>query len=106
MVHVSRLSEELILWMSQNYGFIRIADRFTTGSSVMPQKKKKNNKEDKEPLFDTVDTLKATLRIFADMLAGQIDPATGNKEGGISVNAPAMEQAALKGYATATDLAD
>lgn len=139
MVHVSRLSEELILWMSQNYGFIRIADRFTTGSSIMPQKKNpdvpelargktgrvvghlmglitlmkgqplaynKDNQEDKEPLFDTVDTLKDTLRIFADMLAGQIDPATGNKEGGISVNAPAMEQAALKGYATATDLAD
>ncbi|MCW5234224.1 argininosuccinate lyase [Verminephrobacter eiseniae] len=139
MVHVSRLSEELILWMSQNYGFIRIADRFTTGSSIMPQKKNpdvpelargktgrvvghlmglitlmkgqplaynKDNQEDKEPLFDTVDTLKDTLRIFADMLAGQIDPATGNKEGGISVNAPAMEQAALKGHATATDLAD
>ncbi|MCW5236161.1 argininosuccinate lyase [Verminephrobacter eiseniae] len=139
MVHVSRLSEELILWMSQNYGFIRIADRFTTGSSIMPQKKNpdvpelargktgrvvghlmglitlmkgqplaynKDNQEDKEPLFDTVDTLKDTLRIFADMLAGQIDSATGKKEGGISVNAPAMEQAALKGYATATDLAD
>jgi len=127
MVHVSRLSEELILWMSQNFGFIRIADRFTTGSSIMPQKKNpdvpelargktgrvvghlmglitlmkgqplaynKDNQEDKEPLFDTVDTLKDTLRIFADMV------------GGITVVPEAMERAALKGYATATDLAD
>ncbi len=139
MVHVSRLSEELILWMSQNYGFIRIADRFTTGSSIMPQKKNpdvpelargktgrvvghlvglitlmkgqplaynKDNQEDKEPLFDTVDTLKDTLRIFAEMIGGQANPATGKNEGGIEVNAGAMEQAALKGYATATDLAD
>ncbi len=127
MVHVSRLSEELVLWMSQNFGFIRIADRFTTGSSIMPQKKNpdvpelargktgrvvghlmglitlmkgqplaynKDNQEDKEPLFDTVDTLKDTLRIFAEMA------------GGITVVPQAMEQAALKGYATATDLAD
>lgn len=127
MVHVSRFSEELILWMSQNFGFIRIADRFTTGSSIMPQKKNpdvpelargktgrvvghlmglitlmkgqplaynKDNQEDKEPLFDTVDTLKDTLRIFAEMA------------GGITVQPQAMEQAALKGYATATDLAD
>ena len=127
MVHISRLSEELILWMSQSFGFIKIADRFTTGSSIMPQKKNpdvpelargktgrvvghlmglitlmkgqplaynKDNQEDKEPLFDTVDTLKDTLRIFADMM------------GGITVNAQAMESAALKGYATATDLAD
>ena len=127
MVHVSRLSEELILWMSQNFGFIKIADRFTTGSSIMPQKKNpdvpelargktgrvaghlvalvtlmkgqplaynKDNQEDKEPLFDTVDTLKDTLRIFAEMM------------GGITVNAEAMEAAAKKGYATATDLAD
>ena len=139
MVHISRLSEELIIWMSQNFGFIRIADRFTTGSSIMPQKKNpdvpelargktgrvvghlmglitlmkgqplaynKDNQEDKEPLFDTVDTLKDTLRIFTEMIGGQLNPATGRKEGGISVNAPAMEQAALKGYATATDLAD
>jgi len=139
MVHVSRLSEELIIWMSQNFGFIKIADRFTTGSSIMPQKKNpdvpelargktgrvvghlmglitlmkgqplaynKDNQEDKEPLFDTVDTLKDTLRIFAEMVGGQFNPATGQKEGGITVNAPAMEQAALKGYATATDLAD
>lgn len=139
MVHVSRLSEELILWMSQNFGFIKIADRFTTGSSIMPQKKNpdvpelargktgrvvghlmglitlmkgqplaynKDNQEDKEPLFDTVDTLKDTLRIFSEMVGGQPNPATGKLEGGITVNAPAMEQAALKGYATATDLAD
>ncbi len=127
MVHVSRFSEELILWMSQNFGFIQIADRFTTGSSIMPQKKNpdvpelargktgrvvghlmglitlmkgqplaynKDNQEDKEPLFDTVDTLKDTLRIFAEMV------------GGITVKPEAMEQAALRGYATATDLAD
>ena len=127
MVHISRLSEELILWMSQSFGFIKIADRFTTGSSIMPQKKNpdvpelargktgrvvghlmglitlmkgqplaynKDNQEDKEPLFDTVDTLKDTLRIFCEMM------------GGITVNAQAMENAALKGYATATDLAD
>lgn len=139
MVHVSRLSEELIVWMSQNFGFIRIADRFTTGSSIMPQKKNpdvpelargktgrvvghlmglitlmkgqplaynKDNQEDKEPLFDTVDTLKDTLRIFAEMVGGQINTHTGCKEGGITVNAQAMRAAAQKGYATATDLAD
>ena len=139
MVHISRLSEELIVWMSQNFGFIKIADRFTTGSSIMPQKKNpdvpelargktgrvvghlmglitlmkgqplaynKDNQEDKEPLFDTVDTLKDTLRIFAEMVGGQINPHTGCKEGGITVNAAAMRAAAQKGYATATDLAD
>ena len=139
MVHISRLSEELILWMSQSFGFIQIADRFTTGSSIMPQKKNpdvpelargktgrvvghlvglitlmkgqplaynKDNQEDKEPLFDTVDTLKDTLRIFAEMVGGQLNPATGVKEGGITVKPEAMERAALKGYATATDLAD
>lgn len=139
MVHISRLSEELIVWMSQNFGFIKIADRFTTGSSIMPQKKNpdvpelargktgrvvghlmglitlmkgqplaynKDNQEDKEPLFDTVDTLKDTLRIFAEMIGGQVNPATGAKEGGITVNAANMRAAALKGYATATDLAD
>ncbi|OYQ39800.1 argininosuccinate lyase [Rhodoferax sp. TH121] len=139
MVHISRMSEELIIWMSQNFGFIKIADRFTTGSSIMPQKKNpdvpelargktgrvvghlmglitlmkgqplaynKDNQEDKEPLFDTVDTLKDTLRIFSEMIGGQVNAATGQKEGGISVNAEAMERAALKGYATATDLAD
>jgi argininosuccinate lyase len=127
MVHVSRLAEELVLWTSQNFGFIEIADRFTTGSSIMPQKKNpdvpelargktgrvvghlmglltlmkgqplaynKDNQEDKEPLFDTADTLKDTLRIFAEMV------------GGITTRPEAMEQAALKGYATATDLAD
>ena len=139
MVHISRMSEELILWMSQNFGFVKIADRFTTGSSIMPQKENpdvpelargktgrvfghlmglltlmkgqplaynKDNQEDKEPLFDTVDTLKDTLRIFSEMIGGQINPATGQKEGGISVNAEAMEAAVKKGYATATDLAD
>ncbi|RQO56304.1 argininosuccinate lyase [Paucibacter sp. KBW04] len=127
MVHISRLSEELILWMSQSFGFIDLADRFCTGSSIMPQKKNpdvpelargktgrvvghlmglitlmkgqplaynKDNQEDKEPLFDTVDTLKDTLRIFAELAAG------------ITVKPEAMERAALKGYATATDLAD
>ncbi len=139
MVHISRMSEELIIWMSQNFGFIKIADRFTTGSSIMPQKKNpdvpelargktgrvvghlmglitlmkgqplaynKDNQEDKEPLFDTVDTLKDTLRIFSEMIGGQLNAATGKKEGGITVNPEAMERAALKGYATATDLAD
>jgi argininosuccinate lyase len=127
MVHISRLSEELILWMSQSFGFIDLADRFCTGSSIMPQKKNpdvpelargktgrvvghlvglitlmkgqplaynKDNQEDKEPLFDTVDTLKDTLRIFAELV------------GGITVKPEAMERAARKGYATATDLAD
>ncbi|MDD5325541.1 MAG: argininosuccinate lyase, partial [Polaromonas sp.] len=127
MVHISRLSEELVLWMSQSFGFIDMADRFCTGSSIMPQKKNpdvpelargktgrvvghlmglitlmkgqplaynKDNQEDKEPLFDSVDTLKDTLRIFAEMV------------GGISVKPEAMARAALRGYATATDLAD
>ena len=127
MVHISRLSEELVLWMSQNFAFIGLADRFTTGSSIMPQKKNpdvpelargktgrvvghlmglltlmkgqplaynKDNQEDKEPLFDTVDTLKDTLRIFAEMM------------GGLTVNEDAMRKAAARGYATATDLAD
>jgi argininosuccinate lyase len=66
----------------------------------------KDNQEDKEPLFDTVDTLKDTLRIFSEMVGGQVNPATGQKEGGITVNPAPMEAAALKGYATATDLAD
>jgi argininosuccinate lyase len=127
MVHVSRLSEELVLWMSQNFGFIDLADRYCTGSSIMPQKKNpdvpelargktgrvvghlvglltlmkgqplaynKDNQEDKEPLFDTVDTLAATLRIFGELVQG------------ITVKPEAMERAALRGYATATDLAD
>jgi len=138
MVHISRLSEELIIWMSQNFAFIQLADRFTTGSSIMPQKKNpdvpelargktgrvvghlmglitlmkgqplaynKDNQEDKEPLFDTVDTLKDTLRIFAEMIGGQTI-ASGAKEGGLTVNAAHMEAAAKKGFATATDLAD
>ncbi len=127
MTHLSRFSEELILWMSPMVGFIDIADRFCTGSSIMPQKKNpdvpelvrgktgrvnghlialltlmkgqplaynKDNQEDKEPLFDTVDTLQQTLRIYADMITGiQVKPAK-------------MRAAALQGYATATDLAD
>ena len=127
MVHFSRLSEELVLWMSQNFSFIDLPDRFCTGSSIMPQKKNpdvpelargktgrvvghlmglitlmkgqplaynKDNQEDKEPLFDTVDTLSDTLRIFIELVAG------------ITVKPEAMERAALRGYATATDLAD
>ncbi len=127
MTHVSRMSEELVIWMSPRVGFIDIADRFCTGSSIMPQKKNpdvpelargktgrvnghlialltlmkgqplaynKDNQEDKEPLFDTVDTVTDTLRIFADMARG------------ITVKADAMRAAALQGYATATDLAD
>ncbi len=127
MTHVSRMSEEFVIWMSPRVGFIDIADRFCTGSSIMPQKKNpdvpelargktgrvnghlialltlmkgqplaynKDNQEDKEPLFDTVDTVIDTLRIFADMAHG------------ITVKADAMRAAALQGYATATDLAD
>ncbi|MBP8294946.1 MAG: argininosuccinate lyase [Burkholderiales bacterium] len=127
MTHLSRLSEELILWMSPRFGFIELADRFCTGSSIMPQKKNpdvaelvrgktgrvnghlvalltlmkgqplaynKDNQEDKEPLFDTVDTLVMTLTIYADMI------------GGIEVKADRMRAAASEGYATATDLAD
>ncbi|NHQ81064.1 argininosuccinate lyase [Chromobacterium vaccinii] len=127
MIHLSRLSEELILWMSPRVGFIDIADRFCTGSSIMPQKKNpdvpelvrgksgrvvghlialitlmkaqplaynKDNQEDKEPLFDTVDTLQTTLRIYADMMRG------------VTVKPEAMRAAVLQGYATATDLAD
>ena len=138
MVHVSRLSEELIIWMSQNFGFIKIADRFTTGSSIMPQKKNpdvpelargktgrvvghlmglitlmkgqplaynKDNQEDKEPLFDTVDTVNDTLRIMAEMIGGEV-AADGSRSGGLTVKKDAMERAALRGYATATDLAD
>ena len=127
MTHLSRFCEELVLWMSPRFGFIDIADRFCTGSSIMPQKKNpdvaelirgktgrvnghlvalltlmksqplaynKDNQEDKEPLFDTVDTLMMSLAVFAEML------------GGVKVNAEAMRAAALQGYATATDLAD
>jgi argininosuccinate lyase len=127
MMHVSRFSEELILWMSPRVGFIDLADRFCTGSSIMPQKKNpdvpelargktgraygnlmglltlmkgqplaynKDNQEDKEPLFDTADTVIDTLRIFADMVPG------------IRVKPDAMAAALKQGYATATDLAD
>jgi argininosuccinate lyase len=127
MLHLSRLSEELILWMNPQFAFIDIADRFCTGSSIMPQKKNpdvpelvrgktgrvvgalmslvtlmkaqpltynKDNQEDKEPLFDTVDTLIDTLRIYADMMRG------------ITVKPEAMRRAVLLGFATATDLAD
>jgi len=127
MMHVSRLSEELILWMSARVGFIDLPDRFCTGSSIMPQKKNpdvpelargktgrvygglvslltlmkgqplaynKDNQEDKEPLFDTADTVAETLRIFADMVSG------------IQVRAGRMRAAAAEGFSTATDLAD
>jgi argininosuccinate lyase len=127
MTHLSRFSEELILWSSPRFGFIDIADRFCTGSSIMPQKKNpdvpelvrgktgrvtghlialltlmksqplaynKDNQEDKEPLFDTADTLLVTLEIYADMLRG------------IEVDKDAMRLAAAEGFATATDLAD
>jgi len=127
MTHLSRFCEELILWMSPRFGFIDLADRFCTGSSIMPQKKNpdvpelirgktgrvnghlvalltlmkaqplvynKDNQEDKEPLFDTVDTLTACLAVFTEML------------GGLEVKREAMREAARQGYATATDLAD
>ncbi len=127
MTHISRFSEELILWMNPRVGFIDLADRFCTGSSIMPQKKNpdvpelargksgrvyghlmglltlmkgqplaynKDNQEDKEPLFDTVDTVRDTLAIFADLV------------GGIHVRPEAMRAALRQGYATATDLAD
>ena len=127
MTHLSRFCEELIVWMNPRFAFVDLADRFCTGSSIMPQKKNpdvpelirgktgrvnghlvalltlmkgqplaynKDNQEDKEPLFDAVDTLTASLRVFADMV------------GGIKVNADNMRKAALEGFATATDLAD
>jgi len=128
MVHLSRMAEELVLWMTPAFGFVRLADRFCTGSSIMPQKKNpdvpelvrgktgrvvgsltallvlmkgqplaynKDNQEDKEPLFDAVDTLDDTLAIMSDLVAT-----------GITVNVERMRAAALQGYATATDLAD
>lgn len=127
MMHLSRMSEELILWMSAQFDFIHIPDRFCTGSSIMPQKKNpdvpelvrgksarvfgqlttlltlmknqplaynKDNQEDKEPLFDCVDTLTGSLIAFADMLPNIIP------------NVDNMRTATMKGYATATDLAD
>jgi len=127
MTHLSRMAEELVLWSSAQFDFIRLPDRYCTGSSIMPQKKNpdvpelvrgksgrvnghlvslltlmksqplaynKDNQEDKEPLFDTVDTVLDCLRAFADMV-----PA-------LEVNAEKMYAAAKQGYATATDLAD
>lgn len=127
MVHISRLSEELVYWMSFGFSFINLPDRFTTGSSIMPQKKNpdvpeaargkvgrvvghlmgllmlmkgqplaynKDNQEDKEPLFDTIDTVKDTLRAFAEMVPG------------IQVRKEKMRAALQEGFATATDFAD
>jgi len=127
MVHLSRFAEELILWVSPQFGFIDLPDRFTTGSSIMPQKRNpdvpelargktgrvvgslvsllmmvkgqplaynKDNQEDKEPVFDTVDTLRDTLHAFAELVPG------------IVVHRDAMRRAAQQGFATATDLAD
>ena len=127
MMHLSRFSEELILWASAQFDFIDIPDAFCTGSSIMPQKKNpdvpelvrgksgrvtghlmsllmlmksqplaynKDNQEDKEPLFDTVDTLLNCLRAYADMVPHLV----AKKEN--------MYRAAKQGFATATDLAD
>jgi argininosuccinate lyase len=127
MTHLSRFCEELVLWANPRFGFVEIADGFSTGSSIMPQKRNpdvaelirgktgrvnghlvalltlmkgqplaynRDNQEDKEPLFDAVDTLTACLAVFAEML------------GGIKVNREAMAAAARQGHATATDLAE
>jgi len=127
MLHLSRLSEELVLWASPRFGFARLSDAYCTGSSIMPQKKNpdvaelvrgksarvfgslmallalmkgqplaynKDNQEDKEPLFDAVDTVKDSLAVFAGMIDG-LEPVPG-----------AMRAAVLEGHATATDLAD
>src|SRR5205085_6121023 len=127
MVHLSRLAEEIVLWSSPRFGFVRLRDRYTTGSSIMPQKKNpdvaelvrgksarvigslmallalmksqplaynRDNQEDKAPLFDAVDTLKASLAVSADMVA-QLVPMPR-----------AMRAALAEGHATATDLAD
>ena len=127
MMHLSRMSEELVLWASAQFNFIDLPDRFCTGSSIMPQKKNpdvpelvrgktgrvnghlislltlmksqplaynKDNQEDKEPLFDTVDTLKDCLRAFADMVPH------------IEAKKAPMADAARRGFSTATDLAD
>ena len=126
-VHLSRIGEEFVLWSSSEFNFVQISDQFSTGSSIMPQKKNpdvpelargktgrvygdlislltlmkgqplaynKDNQEDKEPLFDAVDTVQDTLRIFADMVPH------------IEVKADVMKAAAEEGFATATDLAD
>src|SRR5262245_20837181 len=128
MLHLSRFAEELILWSSPRFGFVRLADRFCTGSSIMPQKKNpdvpelvrgktgrvvgglvglvtlmkaqplaynKDNQEDKEPLFDMVDTLADTIAIMTDLVAT-----------GLEADRERMRAAASEGYATATDLAD
>ncbi len=127
MMHLSRYSEELILWSSAQFNFVELSDSFCTGSSIMPQKKNpdvpelvrgktgrvqghlvclltlmkgqplaynKDNQEDKEPLFDTIDTIKSCLKVYADMMPN------------IAVNRDAMRLAAAQGYSTATDLAD
>ncbi|MFT6153635.1 MAG: argininosuccinate lyase [Bermanella sp.] len=127
MMHLSRFSEELVLWASAQFNFIDLPDRFCTGSSIMPQKKNpdvpelvrgkagrifghlmslltlmksqplaynKDNQEDKEPLFDTVDNVGGSLRAFADMMPHVV----AKKE--------VMREAALRGFSTATDLAD
>jgi argininosuccinate lyase len=127
MVHLSRLAEELVLWASPRFGFVRLPDAYSTGSSIMPQKKNpdvpelvrgksgrvfghlvallalmkaqplaynKDNQEDKEPLFDTVDTVRDCVVLFAGLVAG-LQPV-----------AERMRAAALEGHATATDLAD
>jgi len=127
LMHLSRMSEELVLWTSAQFNFIDLPDRFCTGSSIMPQKKNpdvpelvrgktgrvyghlmglltlmksqplaynKDNQEDKEPLFDTLDTVKGCLRAFADMV-----PALEAKQ-------DSMYEAARRGFSTATDLAD
>lgn len=127
MMHLTRMSEELVLWTSAQFNFINLPDRFCTGSSIMPQKKNpdvpelvrgksgrvyghlmslltlmksqplaynKDNQEDKEPLFDAIDTVKGCLRAFADMV-----PALESRKEN-------MREAALRGFSTATDLAD
>jgi len=127
MMHLSRFSEELIIWSTSEFRFIDLSDGFCTGSSIMPQKKNpdvpelvrgktgrvygnlmalltvmkslplaynKDMQEDKEPLFDTIDTVKGSLKIFADMISE------------MKVNAATMRTAAAKGFSTATDVAD
>jgi len=127
MTHLSRFSEELVLWVSAQFNFIELSDSFCTGSSIMPQKKNpdvpelvrgktgrvnghlislltimkgqplaynKDNQEDKEPLFDTIDTIKGSLKVYADMMQH------------VSVNKEVMREAAIRGFSTATDLAD
>lgn len=127
MTHLSRISEELILWSSAQFGFVEIADAFCTGSSIMPQKKNpdvpelvrgkcarvsghllallmlmkaqplaynRDNQEDKEPLFDTIDTVKASLQIYIEMLST------------VTINRARMRESAMRGFSTATDLAD